>query len=900
MPHGQLPTGTVTFLFTDIEGSTKLWEAQPEAMRLALERHDEIAATVIGEFAGFLIKSRGEGDSLFAVFPLATNALAAAAALQRTFMREDWPGSLSLCVRMALHTGEAGERDGDYYGAAVNRSARLRAIGHGGQILISDVTHDLCRPEGVFQFLHKDLPADFRPLRSLDNPDLRHNLPQQVTSFVGREKESAEVGRLLAKTRLLTLTGSGGCGKTRLALQVAADMLDGSGDGVWLVELASLSDPGMVPQALATVLGVKEEPGESITQTLVGFLRGKYLLLVLDNCEHLLAALAQLVDAIIRQCPRVLIIATSREGLGIAGELSYRVPSLTSPDPNGDATPAFLSQYEAVRLFIERAQLYSPSFSVTNENAPALASICHRLDGIPLAIELAAARSRSLSVEEIEGKLDQRFRLLTGGSRTALPRQQTLRSLIDWSYDLLNDSEKALLCRLAVFSGGCTLEAAEDVCLGDAVQLADTLDLLTSLVDKSLVVADQSGGHTRYKLLETVRQYARDRLLESGSADECRSRHLAHFLALAELAMSHLTSPEAGAWLKRLEDELDNLRAACDWSCECARTTCSARLATAMFMFWRIRGHYAEGMDRMQRVLNLGIGQSERASLLNGAGILLAEQGSYDAARERHEEALALQTELSDRVGVANTLTNLGGIAAYRGETQAARSYYERSLSIARDVDDRSLIAESLLRIGAMGFLDGEYVDALLYLDESLELARALGVPSLVAGAVRHIGFIRTELGDLSAARSLHTESLDISRILGAKRSTAWSLLGLGRVATEQGNSELARSHFEESTELFRELGDRRSIAWCLEDIGSLARIEQRPMVAAQLWGAAECLWERIGSSQSPHALPRHERHVAAARVAVGDEAVFDRAWKEGRDLPLDAAIELALTRPPT
>jgi class 3 adenylate cyclase len=494
----ELPTGTVTFLFTDIEGSTRLWETHPHGMRRALARHDALAADIVARHDGVLVKPRGEGDSLFCVFDRATDALTAACALQRALLAEPWhdyakaegerqktPAVFSLRVRMALHTGEANQRDGDYYGPAINRCARLRAIGHGGQVLLSGVTFDLVRdhlpprvtledrgqhglkdlerrPEQVYQVRHPDLPAEFPPLKSQNN--LPNNLPMQVTSFVGRDREMAEIKRHLVHSRLVTLTGSGGTGKTRLSLQVAADLLDAFRDGAWLVELAPLSEPNLVPQTAATALGVREEPGRAIAQTLIDYLRDKTLLLVLDNCEHVLDAAAQLTHAVLTGDSGVRILASSREALGIAGEQTYRVPSLSVPDPNQRPSLESLSQYVAVRLLIDRALLSQPAFTVTNNNAPAVAQICFRLDGIPLAIELAAARVKAMPVEKIAERLDDRFRLLTGGSRTALPRHQTLRASIDWSYDLLDEKEKVLLRRLSVFAGGWTLETAEKVC----------------------------------------------------------------------------------------------------------------------------------------------------------------------------------------------------------------------------------------------------------------------------------------------------------------------------------------------------------------------------------------------------------------------------------------------------
>ncbi|MBM3459804.1 MAG: tetratricopeptide repeat protein, partial [Armatimonadetes bacterium] len=591
------------------------------------------------------------------------------------------------------------------------------------------------RPETVFQLRHPDLAPDFPPLRSLDNPELKHNLPQQVTSFIGREKEIAEVRRLFGTTRLLTLTGAGGCGKTRLALQAAADLLDGSGDagthgsGCWLVELAALADPGLVPRTAASALGLREEPGRPILQTLTDHLKGKHLLLFLDNCEHLLDACARLADTLLRSCPRVLLLATSREPLGIAGETAFRVPSLSVPDPEGlrGATPERLSPYESVRLFIERARQVQPGFQVTNRSAPALASVCHRLDGIPLALELAAARVRSLTVEELNQRLDQRFRLLTGGSRTALPRLQTLRALIDWSYDLLSAAEQALLCRLSVFAGGWTLDAAEQVCTGEGVEAWEVLDLLTGLADKSMVVAAEQEGATRYRLLETVRQYGQDRLRERDEEAAWRDRHLAHYLALAEEAAPELTGREQAAWLVRLETEHDNLRAALEWSGETGGGAESGvRLAGALWRFWEMHGHFTEGREWLARVLDAGAGTAPvvRAEALNGAGNLANDQGDYAAARAFHQESLAIRRGLGDRRGIAGSLNNLGNVACDQSDYGAARALLEESLAIKRELGDQRGIAGSLGNLGRTVVEQGDYAAARALQEESLAIGR--------------------------------------------------------------------------------------------------------------------------------------------------------------------------------
>ncbi len=877
-----LPTGTVTFLFTDIEGSTKLWEERPDAMRAVLAQHDTLLRSCIESYGGHVFKTIG--DAFCAVFGEPAGAVMAAIAAQQWLSALSLPsdgGGAPLKVRMALHSGVAEERDGDYFGPPLNRVARLLAIGHGGQVLLSlasselvrdDLTSggslqalgehrlkDLGRPETVFQLLHPELVAEFPPLRSLES--MPNNLPQQVTSFVGRDKELAEIKSLLEKTRLLTLTGSGGTGKTRLSLQVAAEMLDGSGDGVWLVELASLTDPGLVPSTVAGALGLREEPGKPILQTLTEYLKGKRLLLLLDNCEHLLDACAKLADAVLRQCPQVVILASSREGLGIAGELTYRVPSLSLPEPKVRQTAESLTHYEAVHLFIERAQFHQPAFTVTNQNAPALASICHRLDGIPLAIELAAARVRNMSVEDINGRLDQRFRLLTGGSRTALPRQQTLRSLIDWSYDLLNESEKALLSRLSVFSGGWTLETAEQICPGAPVADWEVLDLHGSLADKSLLAIDPAGTTFRYRLLETVRQYSRDRLLESGGGEQWRDRHLAYYLALAEEAGPKLQGAEQTAWFERLEAEHDNLRTALEWSGhDPGSAEAGLRLVAAVWRFWYVRGHLSEGRERLAQALEAGGSDSStaRAKALNGAGGLAWTQGDYAVARRLFEESLAVFRDLGDRWGMAGPLNNMGLVALEQGDYSVARGVFGESLAILRELRDQR------------------------------GMALALG----------NLGIVTMEQGDYAGARGLQEESLSICRELGDRRGIAVALNNLGLVAWSQGDYVAARGLDEESLLLFRELGERRGIAYTLEALAALAAAEGTPRRAARLWGAAEQLREEIGSALPPNNLKEREQQVAASRAALADDIAFDAAWEEGRALTLDQAMDLALEQP--
>jgi predicted ATPase len=755
-------------LFTDIEGSTKLWEEHPDAMRLALARHDALLQEAISANNGHVFKTMGA--AFCAAFATAPDALDAALSAQTALLAEPWQEGLTLRVRMALHTGACQLRDNDYFGPPLNRVARLLAVGHGGQTLLSQSVRellaptaplqdrglhrlkDLREPEHVWQVVAADLPSDFPVLRSLSLYD--NNLPVQVTSFIGREKQIEEIKSLLAKTRLLTLTGSGGCGKTRLSLQVAAEMLEKYPDGIWLVELAPLADPSLVPQTVASVLGVKEEVGKTLTQTLREYLKPKTLLLLLDNCEHLLDACARLTDTVLTHCGHVQMLASSREGLGIAGEQTYRVPSLSLPDPKQTLTPEILSQSEAVQLFLERATLIESTFVLTPQNAGSVGQLCVRLDGIPLALELAAARVRSLSVEEINARLDNRFRLLTGGSRTALPRQQTLRALIDWSYDLLNEQEKALLCRLSVFAGGWTLAAAEAVGAGEVIEDWEVLDLLTSLADKSLVVAEQSEGQTRYRLLETVRQYARDRLRESGEGEAVQERHQAFFVVLAEETEPQLRGPEQQLWLERLETEHDNLRVALEWRGDEA----SLRLAGALERFWYVRGHFSEGRAWLGSAFSAtaGLGRTAmRAKALNGAGALASSQGDYVSTRTLHEEALAIQRELGNRRGIANSLSGLGSVAKDQGDFALARTMYEEALALRRELGDRWGIAYSLESFAALTSVQEQAQRAARLWGAAQALREAIGAPLAPSERIRYdqrLAETRSMMGEVAFA----------------------------------------------------------------------------------------------------------------------------------------------------
>jgi non-specific serine/threonine protein kinase len=781
-------------------------------------------------------------------------------------------------------------------------------------------------------------PVTALPARTMGGDGPRSNLPEPLTSFVGREREVAELQKLLRANRLLTLTGTGGVGKTRLAMRVAAAMLDGYADGVWLVELAALWNPELVAQAVITALGLQEQPGRSLTQTLTDYLQARQLLLVLDNAEHLVAACAHLADTLLRHCSTVTILVTSRERLGVPGELTYRVPSLSIPDPKGDATAQSLLDYESVRLFSERARLHLPQFAVTDQNAPALANICRRLDGIALAIELAAARVRSMSIEEVNQRLDQRLGLLTGGARTLPARQQTLRAAIDWSFDLLGDAEKALFCATSVFAGGWTLDAAERICAGPAVEASQVLDLLTSLADKSLVVAESRAAATRYRLLETVHQYASEHLQQRGEEAECCRRHLAYFLALAEAAEPQLTGRDQQVWLERLATEHDNLRSALTRSMAGAGDREGGlRLASCLSRFWLVRGFLAEGRGWLSSLLAATpAGETAtRARALNWAGILAWKQGDYSSAQALYEQSLAIWRHLCDRRGIGNVLNNQGLLAYEQGDYRAARTLHEESLDIDRELGDRWGVAVSLIHLGSLAMVQGDYPAARALYEESLAIFRAFGDRGHVANAIRSLGTLYSQTGDHPAARAHYEESLAICRELGDRSGLAWALHGLGvtsrhegdhaaaralseeslaiyrelggregianalnnlgQVASARGDLPAAQAMHAESLAIYRELGDRSGIATSIEALAGIALAQDRPRRAACLWGAMNKLRDAIGAPLMPSERPQYDRQVAAARAAVGNDERFDAAWRKGHAMTLEQAIAYAL-----
>ena len=885
----ELPSGTVTFLFTDIEGSTARWEGAPEAMRVALARHDALVRAAIVEHHGHVVKTMG--DAFHAAFARAHDALAAALDAQRRLAAEPWGEVGPLRVRMALHTGASEERDGDYFGPTLNRAARLLGAGHGGQVLLSQATYelvrdappegaalvdlgehrlkDLARPERVFQLGGPGLAGDFPPLRSLDGHP--NNLPIQATPLIGRERAIRAVADLLARddVRLVTLTGPGGIGKTRVGLQVAAELVGAYDDGVYLVELAPISDPGLVAPRIAQVLGLTDTPGRPLVDVLVERLRGRRVLLVLDNFEQVLAA-ATVVDDLIRRCPTVTILVTSRAPLQLRGEHEFPVPPLALPDAGRPVGPDALSHYEAVALFIERATAIRPDFAVTNANAPAVAEVCARLDGLPLAIELAAARTRLLPPEALLARLGHTLDLLGGGRRDLPPRQRTLRSAIAWSYDLLRAPEQQLFRRLGAFVGGFTLEAAEGVCTADGDLGIDVLDGVGSLVDGSLVrPGETANGEPRFAMLETVREYALERLEASGEASIIRRRHRDYYLTLAERVAAELRGPRDAQLFDQLELEHGNLRAALDWSeAEMGAIEPAARLVEALAWFWVLRSHVREARTRVERLAARARGTAEaRATLFGVAGYLAERSGDHAAGSHWLEQGLALWREIGDPRGLATTLTGLAAAAAAGGDQARASMLLEEAV-------------ELVARPGP-----GDTRDTLLAAYHESPMSQ--------------LAWLVEQRGDLDRAGRLMHEDLAFCRSFGDSHGVANALRGLACLAYGQGDTTGATTLLKDGLVLFGALADTPCIAQNLALLAYVATLEGRHRRAAGLLGAAEALRGGTGITLRPSARAVHDPTVTAARSGLGDEA-FAAAWAEGRAMTPEQAVAYALDEQPS
>jgi predicted ATPase/class 3 adenylate cyclase len=856
------PVGTVTFLFTDMEGSTRAWDAHPKETRAALQRHDEIVAKTVEANRGTIILERGEGDSVFAVFERASDAVVAACDLQLALGKEQWPVEVPLRVRVAIHTGEAGA---DYRGPHVNRAARIRAIGHGEQILVSGVTAGIVRgtlPDGtslidlgqhrlrdvsdmehVFQLAHPDLRETFPPLKSLSN--FRQNLPVQLTSFVGRGRERKEVGALVDNHRVVTLIGSGGSGKTRLAIQVGADELEKYSDGVRFVDLAPLNDASLVVDALASAVGIKVEQGISVIDALVRTLEGTKTLIIIDNCEHVIKACADTVTGLLRAGESVHVLATSREPLGLAGEMTWRVPSLSLPD---DATKMEeIGGFEAVQLFVDRAGAARQGFTLTSANAQAIKDICRTLEGLPLAIELAAARAKALAAHQIRDRLSDRFRLLTGGRG----RHQTLRSTIDWSYDLLSEKERALFRRLCVFSGRFDLPAVQAIWAE-----GDPLDYVERLVDKSLVAVEQlTDEKLRYRLLETLREYGAERLVEADEEDDARERHFAYLVGVAERAYAQRIEHEA-EMLVSLEADHDDFRVALEWARSRPRDL--LRLASALGWFWHLRSHYREGRTWLEQALALN---------------------SAERSRER-----------------ARALWALSMILNWQGDVAAARPLAEESLELWRTTDDPLELALALESIGWSHFAASNYSEALRSMEDCVEAYRRLGSAKLITRGRVAVGQMLAALGDVERTEPLARETLAEGRAQGEPKFVHFSLHYLADCALWRGDAKNAVQLYGESLRAALDYGNEMEAATEMQGMAMGLIGAGRAEEGFRLYGASCARLAELQTTMIDEVafwVKFRERYLPPARERIG-AAAAEKAEKEGRSMRWEQALAYA------
>ena len=961
-----LPTGVVTFLFTDIEGSTQLWERQPEAMKAALAGHDRLLRAAVEANNGRVVKTTGDG--CHAVFATVADALAAALDAQRALgdrplrspktsqISNSEVSTVTIRSRMAIHAGEAELRDGDYYGPTLNRAARIMSTGHGGQVLLSAVAaalldgrlpvsvtlrdlgehrlKDLSRPERIFQASAAGLAADFPPLQSLDT--VPGNLPVQLTAFVGRGRELAEVKRLLTTTRLLTLTGPGGTGKTRLSLQVAADVQADYAHGAWLAELAPLADPALVPAAVAGLFALAPGQGQTPAATLTDYLRGKQLLLILDNCEHLVEACARLAADLLAACPRLTILASSREGLRVPGETTYHVPTLALPSP-GETTAATVCRHDAADLFVQRARAAQPTFTVTDANAAAVAQIVRRLDGIPLAIELAAARVRLLSPEQIAVRLNDRFRLLTGGSRTALPRQQTLRALIDWSYALFSTEEATLFRRLGVFVDGWTLEAAEAVVTEAVVTEAvanderpaaiepawigkeEVLDLLAGLVNKSMVTIDETETGQRYRYLESIRQYARDKLFESGEGEAARDRHATYYdqalrapldldIIFASIDFLSLTAHiDIARWVRDMERDVENMRAAVEWAVARKRgkgLLMATTMATALsFSFsttavgddnsiLRTAIVAADALPQADREATAGRRELQMLAFLvlgnNALGI-----GDAAAARACYNDAVRLARQGRNPSLLARALVQRSIVAGFQNDNSGLVDA-EEGAAVYRELGEPVGVAQALGLMVNFYLRRGDLAQAIPLAEQVQAILKELHELTVPLVSYLTSPFLARLLGDTATAERLYRDGRDAFRRLHNRRFATIMESDLAHMLRQEGRIEEARPIYNRTIHEWHDLGARAPVANMLESFAFIARADNLPERATRLLGAAEALRETIQVDMTAWERQEYDLELAALHEIL-PAATLAAEWAAGRALEMDAAVDYAV-----
>ncbi len=940
-----LPTGTVSFLMTDIEGSTILLEKAGDAFRSALSSHHALLRREFRRNGGQEVKEAG--DSFLVVFSSVGDAMTCAIACQRSLDTQPWPEAVGrLVVRMAVHTGDVELDAGEYHGPMLHHAARMLSVAHGGQILVSEASagllkrdldpqvrlkdlgvwrlRDVEEPERLFMAVYPQMAREeFAPLNA--SPAHRAHLPLQFTRFFGREQEIARIGELLAipETRLLTLTGSGGTGKTRLAVEAVGRFSETFTGAIWFVSLADLSDPNLIPQTLLQAMNLPLIGSQEPLEQAVMALTKQPALLLLDNFEQLVAGGAEIVQTLLSRAPTLQCVVTSRQTLSLPGEVEFAVTPLLTP--NGSDTPERLSAFESVRLFVDRAQAAKPDLRITNSNAPAVAELCDRLEGIPLAIELAAARALVLTPSQMLAQLGNRFEFLVSRKRGIAERQRTLRAAVDWSYRLLAPDLQRFFAQLFVFRGGWTVEAAEAVC-----EEPLALDMLAQLRECSLVTTQESESRIRFRMLESLREYAEEQLSEEERADVQR-RHADYFLATAENRSQVM-------WQTRMETEHGNMQAALRWlQTADGGAQPGLRLASALLWFWAHRGHWGEGRNWFEAVLAKQGAEGRtlaRANALHGAGKIACFQADYAQARAYYEESLTILQVFGDRLRTDYVLHGLGEVAYYVGDVALARSLFAQGLAIRREKDDRWAIFSSLYGLGLVASVEtdlalarsyfeesltilqvfgdrdrtapllnalgdvayylGDYVRAQPYFEDSLAISRESGNQYFTACALNRLGMVACAQGDYVRARSYQEESLTIQQEVGDRRGIAHSMHCLGIVAFREGDFALARSMFVTAFAIRQETGDRITIAYALKTSADLAAAQGEMEIAARLWGAMANLREATGSPLPPNEREEFDRRVAESQAALGETA-FAAAWEAGRAMTWEQAVAYAL-----
>lgn len=890
------PSGTVTFLFTDVEGSTRLWERHTEAMKRALRDHDEILRSSVAQWGGFVFTTAGDAFSV--AFSAVPHALQAALSAQLKLGRvtvEETP----LRVRMAVHVGDSDERDGDYFGPELNRCARLLAAGHGGQVLLSEAAaqqadsfladggvdlvyrgehrlKDLSKPERVFQLRHPDLPDEFPPLRTVNAR--RQNLPLQLTSFVGRERELTQLLSFLASHRLVTVSGPGGVGKTRLAIQAAAQLLHQYRDGVWIVELARVVDAELVPEQIAGSLGIRASGADSPLESVIDYLSSRDALILIDNCEHLITGVGPLVESLLASCLGLTILATSRERLGIPGEAQYALEPLTAPPAEPDLDLEGVLQWDAARLLWERAVVAHPQLTPDEDTIGAIVAICRRLEGIPLALELAAARLRALSPTQLAERLDKRFVLLTGGPRTTTDHHQTLRSAIAWSHDLLSPEEQALYRRLAVFRGGFSLEEAIEIFADDLRSQSDVIDVLASLIEKSLVKFDGA----RYQILETIREHAAEHLDAAGETTLLMKRHLAVFLQLAENAAPGLVSPDQLSWLTRLDDSRDNLGAALRWGLDNDQVESTMRLATALGAYWWRRALFREGYDWLSSALDRAkdVSPGLRAEAMKWAAVTAGLQWRTGEALELGKGAIALYEEIGDIEGYAGAVVT----ASHAAINDAIHSRLVEALEILREAGDEPGVVGALIALSFRSRIDGDLPQARVWLEDAVALAEAIDHVHGIQFAVLMLGVVAWSQDEFDEAAQHCERSLNLARVIGDPWGVAWSLVIRGRFHRMKGRLGESETAFREALEISERIGQQAGVVWSLEGLAGVALDKREPSRTVRYLGLAERIARSLDDFGEDARSPSRAEDLADAESAL-DKPTFDAMWRDGSSL---------------